>query len=69
MAVLFLGMTLWKLFENHLRQHGKLTWKALRNMDHVSPLLLAFVRDGSIFFALYVTPCFVLYAIMIFILP
>jgi len=29
-----------------------LTWKALCNMNNVPPLLHAFVRDGSIFFAL-----------------
>ena len=53
-SVLFLGMTVWKLVENHQDLHGKLTWKSLRNMDSMPPLLLAFVRDGSIFFALSV---------------
>jgi hypothetical protein len=53
-SVLFLGMTLWKLLENHQDIYGKFTWKTWRDMDSVSPLLVAFVRDGSIFFALWV---------------
>jgi hypothetical protein len=48
-------MTLWKLVENHQRIHGKLTFKNMRTMGNISPLLLAFVRDGSVFFALYVS--------------
>jgi len=46
-------MTLWKLFESQ-RLYGKLNWKTLRDIKTISPVLLAFVRDGSIFFALYV---------------
>jgi len=52
LSLLFLAMTVWKLLANHQHLHGKLTWKTLHNLDNVSPLLLAFVRDGSIFFAL-----------------
>jgi hypothetical protein len=47
-------MTLWKLVKNHQRIYGKLSWKNLRSTENISPLLFAFVRDGSIFFALYV---------------
>jgi len=52
LSLLFLGMTLWKLVASHQEMHGKLTLKSLRKLDRVSPLLLAFARDGSIFFAL-----------------
>jgi len=52
LSLLFLAMTLWKLLENHQDVYGKFTWKSLRNMDNMSPLLFAFVRDGSVFFAL-----------------
>jgi len=52
LSLLFLAMTLWKLVENHRRLGHKLIWKTLYNTDNISPLLLAFVRDGSIFFAL-----------------
>lgn len=52
LSLLFLAMTLWKLVENHQEVHGKLSWRMLRSMQSISPLLLAFVRDGSIFFAL-----------------
>ena len=48
-------MTLFKLLAGHQEVHGRLTCKSLRDMERVSPLLLAFVRDGSIFFALSVT--------------
>ena len=47
-------MTLWKLVENHQLVYGKLVLKSLFTKDRVSPLLSAFVRDGSIFFTLYV---------------
>jgi hypothetical protein len=50
-------MTLWKLVKNHQHIYGKLTLKNMRatgNRD-ISPLLLAFVYDGSVFFALYVS--------------
>jgi hypothetical protein len=53
-VVIFLGMTLWKLVQNHQDIYGKLTFKNMRAMGSISPLLLAFVRDGSVFFALYV---------------
>jgi len=50
---LFLVMTVWKLLENHRwGSQGKLTWRTLYDMGNVSPLLLAFMRDGSIFFAI-----------------
>jgi len=52
LSLLFLAMTLWKLVENHQVLHGKLTWRSLLDTDNMSPLLYAFVRDGSIFFAL-----------------
>ena len=47
-------MTVYKLVENHQTLYGQLNWKTLRNLEMVSPLLSAFVRDGSIFFALFV---------------
>ena len=47
-------MTLWKLLENNQGWSAKVTWKSLCKIDAVPPLLLAFVRDGSIFFALCV---------------
>lgn len=46
-------MTVWKLVENQ-KIYGRLSWKNLRNLKAISPLLLAFVRGGSVFFALYV---------------
>ena len=52
--VLFLGMTLWKLLENHQVVHGKLTWRSLYDTKAMSPLMFAFVRDRSILFALFV---------------
>ena len=50
----FLGLTLWKLLENRNQRGLDLTWKSFYNMDEVPPILAAFVRDGSIFFAVYV---------------
>ena len=47
-------MTVWKLVENHQDLYGKLAWESLYDMNSMSPLLLGFVRDGSIFFALFV---------------
>jgi len=52
LSLVFLSMTIWKLVENHQTVHGKLTWGSLREMREMPPLLLAFVRDGSVFFAL-----------------
>ncbi|KAF8240036.1 hypothetical protein L208DRAFT_1235133, partial [Tricholoma matsutake] len=52
LSVLFLGMTLWKLFVENRELHDRLIWKNLRDMEAMEPLLLAFVRDGTIFFAL-----------------
>lgn len=51
-SFLFLVMTLWKLVENHQVVYGKLVLKSLFTKDRVSPLLSAFVRDGSVFFTL-----------------
>jgi len=59
LSLLFLGMTLWKLIQNHQRIYGKLTWKNLRTTGNISPLLFAFVRDGSFFFALASTATFI----------
>lgn len=51
--VLFLGMTIRRLFQNH-RLYGKLSWGYLSNIEAFTPVLLAFVRDGIIYFVLYV---------------
>jgi len=54
LSLIFLAMTLCKLLKNHKHIYGKLTLKNMRapgNRD-ISPLLLAFVRDGNIFFVL-----------------
>jgi len=50
--VVFFGMTIWKLVES-TRSSGKpiSQYKLDKNM---TPLLIAFVRDGTIFFLLYV---------------
>ncbi|KIM36142.1 hypothetical protein M413DRAFT_31896 [Hebeloma cylindrosporum] len=50
LSVLFLAMTLWKLFQNQ-KMLGDVSWTNLRDLKGMSPLLIAFVRDGSIFFA------------------
>lgn len=47
-------MTLWKLAETHQVLLGKVTWKSWRTIQTISPLMISFVRDGSIYFALYV---------------
>jgi len=52
LSLVFLGMTLKKLVECYQDVHGRLAWKSVNNVYGLSPLLLAFVRDGSIFFAL-----------------
>lgn len=52
-------MTLKKLVENIQKLYGKLTWKSYKNVGILSPLLVAFAHDGSMFFALcvyYVAP-------------
>ncbi|KIM36144.1 hypothetical protein M413DRAFT_31898 [Hebeloma cylindrosporum] len=51
LSLLFLAMTLWKLFQNQ-KMFGDVSWTNLRDLKGMSPLLVAFVRDGSIFFAL-----------------
>ncbi|PBK71707.1 hypothetical protein ARMSODRAFT_954532 [Armillaria solidipes] len=52
LALVFLGLTLWKLFQTHRSLNGSITLKKLRELESVSPLLMAFVTDGSVFFAL-----------------
>jgi len=52
LSLLFLALTLRKLVANYQSLYGKLTWKSFRDMNRMSPLLLAFTRDGSILFAL-----------------
>ncbi|KAK0463100.1 uncharacterized protein EV420DRAFT_1639184 [Desarmillaria tabescens] len=52
LALLFLGLTLWKLFQTHRSLNGGITLKKMRELESVSPLLMAFVTDGSVFFAL-----------------
>ncbi|KAK0201000.1 hypothetical protein DFS33DRAFT_1094532 [Desarmillaria ectypa] len=52
LALIFLGLTLWKLFQTHRSLNGSITLKNIRELESVSPLLMAFVTDGSIFFAL-----------------
>jgi len=56
-TVTFLVMTLWKLLQNHQNVYGKFTLESLFKVRTMSPLLFAFVRDGSIFFTLYVKLC------------
>jgi len=45
-------MTVSKLVVDRQIVHGKCTWRTLRNMEGIPPLMLIFVRDGTIFFAL-----------------
>ncbi|PBK92598.1 hypothetical protein ARMGADRAFT_1080658 [Armillaria gallica] len=52
LALVFLGLTLWKLFQTHRSLNGSITLKKIRELESVSPLLMAFVTDGSVFFAL-----------------
>jgi len=54
LSLVFLVMTLRKLVESHEGYHGKLSWRSLKpdDMENASPLVVAFVRDGTIFFAL-----------------
>lgn len=52
LALVFLGLTLWKLFQTQRSLNGSFTLKKLRELDSVSPILMAFVTDGSVFFAL-----------------
>ncbi|KAK0189773.1 hypothetical protein F5146DRAFT_1052478 [Armillaria mellea] len=52
LALVFLGLTLWRLFQTHRSLNGSITLKKLRELESVSPLLMAFVTDGSVFFAL-----------------
>jgi len=52
LSLLFLSMTLWKLVTNYRDLYGGFTRKSLRNIDRMPALFVAFVRDGSIFFAL-----------------
>jgi len=44
-------MTLYKFVTGH---NGNLTWRTLRNVNNVPPIVLAVTRDGSIYFALFV---------------
>jgi hypothetical protein len=46
-------MTLWKMVETHQILFGKLTWENLSTIRRISPLMTTFVRDGSVYFALY----------------
>jgi len=53
LSLLFLALTLRKLVQSHKMCCGKLTWKSLCNLKSTgTPLLLAFVCDGSTFFVL-----------------
>jgi hypothetical protein len=54
-AGLFLAMILRKLVQKH-KLYGKGLWESLRGMKVVAPLFHSFIRDGSMFFALYVNP-------------
>jgi len=49
LSLVFLVMTLRKLVESHRDNHGKLSLRSFRDMESMSPLLVAFVRDGTIF--------------------
>ena len=52
--VIFLSMTLWKVLEIYVVVYGQVTWKNFRTMEAMSPLMGAFIRDGSIFFVMFV---------------
>jgi len=56
LSIIFLSMTLWKLFENHQLLYGKFSLKVLHDLQSLSPLLVGFIRGGSIFFAI---SCFI----------
>jgi len=59
LSLIFLGMTVWKMIDRHRCLHGRLSWMTLHKMDNVSPILVVFVRDGSIFFAIASVATFV----------
>jgi hypothetical protein len=54
LSVIFLSMTVWKVLEIYEVVYGKLTWKTWRRLMAMSPLMSTFVRDGSIFFVMFV---------------
>ena len=47
-------MTLFKLAADHQVVYDKLMWMSLCDLDTMSPLLVAFACDRSLFFALFV---------------
>jgi len=52
LSLLFLLLSLWKMFKDYEDQSGRLTWRRISDVKTLSPLLFAFVRDGSLYFAL-----------------
>ena len=52
--VIFLSMTLWKVLEIYVVVYGQVTWKNFRTMEAMSQLVGAFIRDGNIFFVMFV---------------
>jgi len=57
LSLIFLSMTLWKVFEIYEVVYGKLTWNSWNKLRVMSPLMSTFVRDGGIFFVVASMAC------------